>query len=1399
MIKKYTHTLLFFIIFLFYSQLTQAQNISGIVNTYAKVTNISSNVFTIGAFDGRPGNRIQDFNAGKRVMIYQAKGATINTSNSNLFGDINALGEAGKYEIATVVTRSGNDITFANLVNTYDVNSLVQLIYIPNNYNNANVVGTVHSLAWNSTNGYGGVVAIEANRLTLRANINVDGEGFTGGVASSNNGNSCVTIYRETNTIYAEKGEGITTYSSQTRGQGPLANGGGGGSTHNGGGGGGSNHGKGAQGGIGYNCSASTNAGGYGGTAMTYDNTGQRLFFGGGGGGAQQNNSLGTNGGNGGGIIMLLIKELTTNCSATHTISARGENSVDAGNDGAGGAGAGGVIYVHTQTYNPSTCNINLNVDGGNGGDVGSGAAHGGGGGGGSGLIYSSIAFPTGVNSSGSNGTDGDDNTGGSQSGDPGIDEPVDVIIEPEAPPGSYPVKGPGGHTSKLRMWLKADANNLFADPDLTTPINNGQEVKSWENEANSANYIDILGVNSQTTFLNSTSDQLNYNGIVHLNNTNRNLRSENSLIAQTLIVVTKSSVTTELDGLLGLDGDRGIRLSNNVNDWRSGGNNDWSNGGSAFINGESGNTHNQEWHIVYQEKGTAVTNNLFVGGYVSGRPYMGDIAEVISYEDQLTPQEQSRIESYLALKYGITLPNDNYVNSSYQAVWNHSGSYLAYHNDIAGLGRDDASDLNQTKSKSINSDAVLTIETESAFNDKQFIVWGNNDISLSSRNTTDIPIAWSERLNRIWRLRRIGTTNTTTLSFDLTALGITSPKEEDFALLIDNNLTFNNATEHTTGRSLNVSENSISFTGVSILNNQYFTLVTKKKPAPGGVANLEFWLKANAGTGSTANGGTVNPWEDQLDNNDAKKSGSIALPIYRTNQLNFNPIMDYSSATNQVYNISNSGDINTINNTLEKAFTIVFTTGSDIASRQVLYEEGGGARGVNAYIFNNELYIGAWNRVTSDGPGDDWGFSYEKIAIAVNTPYVMTFNMLGNNSLNGKLELISAGKIEKTNNVIGRLYSHAGKIGVGGMINGSYFEPSTNNESGNGYYFKGELAEITYAKEYLEAAKRNRLESYLAIKYGITLDQSTAQNYTASNGSVTWSGSTNSSYNNDIAGIAKDDNTGLEQLKSKSVNASSILTIANGTDINSPTNFSADNSFLIWGHNDGSNTTLTGDYLGKTDSGIARIWRVSEPNTVGNVRVSISNTDLPSAITTLLVSSDPSFPNTAATRTINLSTGATREATVDFAGGEYFTFSKLNNAPVLANMETSVINYCDGNEVLTSTLTLTDSDGDLQTAIITFDSGFQTGEDALVYSIGSGVTIVSQTPQRIEIQASVTNMQAALRQISYTNSQSGSSRTTANRVVSIIVNDGTEDSNQVIRTIKPSIVPQPVGIFFSN
>ncbi|MDA0241521.1 MAG: hypothetical protein O3A84_16060 [Proteobacteria bacterium] len=41
------------------------------------------------------------------------------------------------------------------------------------------------------------------------------------------------------------------------------------------------------------------------------------------------------------------------------------------------------------------------------------------------------------------------------------------------------------------------------------------------------------------------------------------------------------------------------------------------------------------------------------------------------------------------------------------------------------------------------------------------------------------------------------------------------------------------------------------------------------------------------------------------------------------------------------------------------KSMVISFETGSDVTSRQVLYEQGGNLRGLNAYIDNGTLHIG--------------------------------------------------------------------------------------------------------------------------------------------------------------------------------------------------------------------------------------------------------------------------------------------------------------------------------------------------------------------------------------------------------------------------------------------------------
>jgi hypothetical protein len=110
-------------------------------------------------------------------------------------------------------------------------------------------------------------------------------------------------------------------------------------------------------------------------------------------------------------------------------------------------------------------------------------------------------------------------------------------------------------------------------------------------------------------------------------------------------------------------------------------------------------------------------------------------VAEFIVYETMLKEKDVAKIETYLALKYGITLEK-NYQNSQGQTVWNRITEKL-YSNNIAGIGRDDLSTLNQKQGISGSTTDQLTIGINSItrsnanntgrLNNMDYLVWGDN------------------------------------------------------------------------------------------------------------------------------------------------------------------------------------------------------------------------------------------------------------------------------------------------------------------------------------------------------------------------------------------------------------------------------------------------------------------------------------------------------------------------------------------------------------------------------------------------------------------------------------------------------------------------------------------------
>lgn len=394
-----------FISFLLTQFYVFTQDMSGIVNSYARVTTIGSCALQV--------DTATDFQKGDIVMLVQMKGGTIDQTNTANFGDILTFEQVGQFEVNEIAAISGNTLYLRNeLAHNYIVDDILQIVGIQP-VDKINTVGTITAKPWNGNTG--GIIFLNAtDSIVVSDSIKADGLGYRGGDTSRTRVSCGVSDYfvdYQTG-LAGAKGESIITLpQTMAAGKGPLATGGGGGSNNNTGGGGGSNGGSGGVGGYEYSgasgtCPGTLRLGGLPGNVIDF-NTNQLLLMGAGGGGGQQNNYFdgvslpqapyygqgGTKGGNGGGIIFLKTNTIVVNANAR--ISSDGlQTDRNAGRDGAGGGGAGGTVFLEATTI---TSTLEISAIGGAGGDVDNNnitnACHGTGGGGGGGVVFTSQDF----------------------------------------------------------------------------------------------------------------------------------------------------------------------------------------------------------------------------------------------------------------------------------------------------------------------------------------------------------------------------------------------------------------------------------------------------------------------------------------------------------------------------------------------------------------------------------------------------------------------------------------------------------------------------------------------------------------------------------------------------------------------------------------------------------------------------------------------------------------------------------------------------------------------------------------------------------------------------------------------------------------------------------------------
>lgn len=174
-----------------------------------------------------------------------------------------------------------------------------------------------------------------------------------------------------------------------------------------------------------------------------------------------------------------------------------------------------------------------------------------------------------------------------------------------------------------------------------------------------------------------------------------------------------------------------------------------------------------------------------------------GLAAEFIVYETILKEKEIARVETYLALKYGITLQK-NYLNSLGETIWNREKEEL-YSNNIAGIGRDDHSALYQKQGTScstsdqliigINKIALSNRSNTGQLNDKDYLIWGDNAQAFTINRNADPGVSDILLSEKKWLLKSSGKTArtiSTELKIDTKTLLPAFYPKENFYLVID-------------------------------------------------------------------------------------------------------------------------------------------------------------------------------------------------------------------------------------------------------------------------------------------------------------------------------------------------------------------------------------------------------------------------------------------------------------------------------------------------------------------------------------------------------------------------------------------------------------------------------------
>jgi len=472
---------------------------------------------------------------------------------------------------------------------------------------------------------------------------------------------------------------------------------------------------------------------------------------------------------------------------------------------------------------------------------------------------------------------------------------------------------------------------------------------------------------------------------------------------------------------------------------------------------------------------------------------------------------------------------------------------------------------------------------------------------------------------------------------------------------------------------------------------------------SPGWVwSSLSLWLKANKWTSTTVSWNALTTWNDQSWN--GNNATAWVSPIYLNNttnwHLNFNPVVDFDWTTQFLQNLNNWANSNSyylvivpnsqVDWTLTWQVPFAFDCLSWILSSWTC---GLSFAWVTLWAFtvaiNDEVITHAiWSST-------NWRSSQTGIAsYDASKPMLIWINE--NATANGTDIYEKWVKVDNTTTNIYQTLSTAD------------FSLWKTLDAANPFFYSGKIAEVINYGARTSDADRIKIESYLSLKYGITLNNWT-QNYVASNGStLIWSTAAAGSYTNNIFGIWRDNLSELWQVKSKSSNNDWIITLEaiwEWTNLVNSFVDIADKEFMSISNNNLWNT-WTNIWAPSLYNIITRKWKVQEVGDVWTITMdfdvenTIFNLPVPSSGANYYFVYDSNTNGSLSDETPQVMTNMWwniwRITLINLWNNQIFTLAALawtNNIPTNISLSSTNINENISSNSTVWTLTTTDAD----------------------------------------------------------------------------------------------------------